>query len=106
MTTVRGGTKAALQVSPSCIVPQGDPSDAVPAVDEYVPARVELSKLIVPLKVNVCVPATAVRLMFWPLMVPVTAAEPLLQTVEGVGEATEKAMLPVNELLSCTRNPP
>jgi hypothetical protein len=62
-----------------------------------VPIIVELSVLTDPVKVKVCVPATAVKVTFCPLIVPVIAAEPLLQF--GADELEiEKEMLPLNEL--------
>jgi hypothetical protein len=47
----------------------------------YVPIIVELPALRVPVKVKLCVPAIAVRVIFWPVTVPVIGAEPLLQSV-------------------------
>ncbi len=100
MVPVIGGTRIALHCSPVWAVPQGAPSPAVPAVDEYVPTitdctvpppgstTVEPSKLSVPVKVKVCVPAIAVRVTFWPLIVPVIAADPLLHGVESCGNET------------------
>jgi hypothetical protein len=63
-----------------------------------VPTIVELSVLTDPVKVKVCVPATAVKVTFCPLIVPVIAAEPLLQTDADEPEI-EKATLPAKELL-------
>ena len=38
--------------------------------------------LNVPDSVKVCTPAATVRVTFWPSIVPVTGADPLLQSVE------------------------
>jgi hypothetical protein len=44
---------------------------------------VEPFVLRVPFNVKVCVLAATVRVTVWPLMVPVTGADPLLHTVGG-----------------------
>jgi hypothetical protein len=50
---------------------------------------VEPSELIVPVKVNFWLPATAVRVTLWPLAVPLTVADPALHTVFDDGSVTE-----------------
>jgi hypothetical protein len=48
-----------------------------------VPAIVVPPALRVPVKLKVCTPATIVRVTFWPVTVPVTEADPLLQSDEA-----------------------
>jgi hypothetical protein len=48
-----------------------------------------LSRLTVPVKVKVCVPAAAVRVTFAPLRVPVIVADPLLHGITSCDNATE-----------------
>jgi hypothetical protein len=49
-----------------------------------------LSRLKVPVREKVSVPATAVRVTFWPVMLPVTPADPALHgPVVDVDDATE-----------------
>src|SRR5579872_68502 len=66
----------------------------------------------VPAKVKVCGPATAVSVTFCPFTVPVTGADPLLQSVGVVfepsgGSEIEYTTLPVIVArVGCNRNPP
>ena len=61
--------------------------------------------LSTPVKVRVCVAATAVRVTFAPLTVPVTGADPLLQRVGRLpdcgGKKIEYVMAPLTEPLFC-----
>jgi hypothetical protein len=49
---------------------------------------VEPSELSIPVNVKVSVPAAAVRITFWPLMVPVIGVDPLLHGIKSSGNET------------------
>jgi len=66
------------------------------------------SELNMPVSVYVASPAAAVSITFWPLIVPVSGADPLSQIAGPlwVCDTMEKTAAPVTEPLFCSRNPP